>query len=186
MAPTSHMLKQHIAEVEQWITKTVVPKTEYTELVDLGCIAKDGVLFRDTTLGVLLTPEALSGNFSNLLEEHTSRLFKILTAYFALLRDLDPEMVRYAVELDDRRGEYEVAAINEILDNKGILWLRDREGVSKIQTIRVQDKMNFRKLEYYDLSTFGKERKIRSLRFVRLFLTREDAYNPLKEGFHDR
>lgn len=182
MAPTSSMLLQHIGRIENWIDTTVRQNPMYKALRELGLTEKDGVLFKDLETGVSFSPSSVTGNFSILDPVSFQEKFNL---YVFLIKELDSNMVTFAVELDDRRAEYEVASIEETIARKGTLWLRNNEGVSKIQVIEVHKMMNFRKLEYYDLSNPKKEKKTQSMRFCRLFLNKKDAYNPMKEGYHD-
>lgn len=182
MAPTSSMLLQHIGKIENWINTTVRQNPMYTALRELGLTEKDGVLFKDLETGVSFSPTSVSGNFSILDPIAFQERFSL---YVSLIKGLDSNMVNFAIELDDRRAEYETVAIEETISRKGTLWLRNNEGVSKIQVVALHKMMNFRKLEYYDLSNPKKEKKTQSMRFCRLFLNKKDAYNPMKEGYHD-
>lgn len=186
MAPTIHMLRQHIGSIESWIDTVVKATPEYQELIRLECTIKDGVIVMDRECGATLYPDSFQCHFTEMASGYASRFFRVAEIYVTMLQSLDASKVQYAMELEARRADYKKAQIEDALDNKGILWLRRGTKVIKIKVIKLVKKMNFRSLEYKDLSSMSKEKQTASMRFIQLFLTQEEAFNPLEEGYHDR
>ena len=186
MAPTSHLLKQHIGKIESWIKTVVLQNPDYKQLVDWDCSITDGVLLYDKESGATITPDSMTAHFVDMEPGIVSRFFRIANVYVSMLRVLDTSMVQYAMELEDRRKDLKKATIEEALDSKGTLWLRRGNSVIKIKVVKIIKKMNFRVLEYKDITNMTKDTKTASMRFIQLFLTQEEAFNPLEEGYHDR
>lgn len=184
MAPTSHLLAQHIGELEEWISTVVVTNPCYKELTSLNCVLTDGVLLYDKESGVTFTPDSMSAHFVDTTDDDAERILRIARVYMEMLRVLDSTMVQYAAELEDRRQDWTLASARETLYSHGSLWMRHGRQVTKVKVVSISGKGSGTTVAYTDLMTLNTTVKTISLRYAEFFIRREDAYNPNKEGYH--
>lgn len=185
MAPTSQLLKQHIGGIEWWVQNVVAKGTDYQELLQLDCNIVDGVLLTDTLTGMKMTPDTMTAHFSGMDDDLRTRFFRIAQLYVNLISSLDPTMVQYAMELADRRNDYDRMIIEEGFESRAFMWLRYGHDVRRIRAMRLYRKQNGRYLEYTDMTSEKKERKTIMLKNAHIFMTRNEAFMWWKEGFHD-
>lgn len=184
MAPTSHLLAQHIGELEEWVSTVVVTNPCYRELTSLDCVLTDGVLLYDKESGVTFTPDSMSAHFVDTTDDDAERILRIARVYMEMLRVLDSTMVQYAAELEDRRRDLELASARETLYAHGFLWMRHGRQVTKVKVVSISGKGSGMMVDYTEAMVLKPVVKTISLRYAEFFIKREDAYNPTKEGYH--
>lgn len=174
----SIFLKQHIGQVEQWISEQCIHESYHT-LVGLGVELRDGVY--GYWCDVELSPSGVSCNLEHMSKvlDNYDQLTQIITAYLAYLHDLDSTMIQQASELDKRRTEYDYACVREELIPGGNLWLRTRQGVKHIviQSLDNTGKVTFSEKDSPEL-------QVAHITSLQLFSNKEDALNPMKEGYN--
>ena len=172
----SIFLKQHILTVESKLA-TLEDNYLYWRLIGLGVTLHNGVIGTLPDTDLMLTPYGITGTLKQVPVQDLS---EIVGQYLAYLHSLDNQLIEWAVELDARREDYANAVFREQLVPGGQLWWRNRNGIWGISIKHYEDGV----LDFVVTDPPTQEHYTQGLRYLHLYLTKEEALNPELEGYN--